>query len=983
MPMLPVYRTTFWGGEDVRCEILEDSISESESPRLMPVQPPMLKNQELMFEPGYLTNSDTHYYSEPLVELRRIGRMRSQTLWQLTLSPVEYHPTGRIREHHISYLIHGQENAESKRGSAPRYQAVAKEAFAEALRPLLDWRRQCGYEVGLTLSDSLNRDEIRSIMRQLNPDYILIVGDIEEVGSFSGSNNISGLNGHYADLYYGEFSGDYLPEAIVGRIPVRDSSELQAVVTKILSYEQHPDTLSVQRALIVAGSEGSEPAPTTTNGQVNYVSGQLDFLDTVCFRNPESNSLRDSVLANLSEPFGIINYTAHCDVYGWKFPNVRTGDLANNSHSAIWINNCCESNRFGGDCFGEQLLRMPQGGAIGAIGAGNETFWNEDFFWSVGAKRPISLNPAPDTHLGAFDKLAHGDIATLGELLVAGNMAVTESGSTLDAFYWEVYCLLGDPATPVRIGPQAHIEITHDTTSLGSSSITIHGTPGAIVTICQDGESIARGTVDQHGNLTMELSKAIEDDCILTATLQDGIPVIDTIHPQRHPGARLSASILNPNDTIQANEPHELHIRITNTGSLPANRHHGRIAQTDNDTVGATIMAGAEEFDLPDTIGTDESFEISIPIHIDRPNDDGVSFHLILSSPDENYFTLPIHWQTALPETSCQLVILENGHSAQILLPRHEYQAGLRITNLSSQETLLEGTLIINDNEEALSAIIPADDTTYVLFEIRTPDTLWEFQMDANIDIAGRPIRLNRWWPAGLLTETFEDSLHFTWTNTSLSPWTIDSTIGHDGNTSMRSGAITHQQKSDLSITVDVAADDTISFWVRTSCENDGDRIYFLVDGKRNYSWSGERCWSYHYSPIQAGRHTFCWRYQKNASGTLGEDAAWIDDIRLPFSQWEHPCGMRQPVIAHSECIEDVDVPLTIHPNPANRVITLSIENEGEIFIYDISGRLMVQKHTTTNEPNQISVEHYPVGIYLVNFATASHTSTYKLIISR
>ena len=86
-------------------------------------------------------------------------------------------------------------------------------------------------------------------------------------------------------------------------------------------------------------------------------------------------------------------------------------------------------------------------GAIGYIGGSNDTYWDEDFWWSTGFKA-ITGNPTYDAqHLGAMDGAFHTHnegtdkwFITQGQLLVAGNLAVEQSNSTLKAYYWEIYC---------------------------------------------------------------------------------------------------------------------------------------------------------------------------------------------------------------------------------------------------------------------------------------------------------------------------------------------------------------------------------------------------------------------------------------------------------------------------------------------------------------------------------------------------------------
>jgi hypothetical protein len=61
-----------------------------------------------------------------------------------------------------------------------------------------------------------------------------------------------------------------------------------------------------------------------------------------------------------------------------------------------------------------------------------------------------------------------------------------------------------------------------------------------------------------------------------------------------------------------------------------------------------------------------------------------------------------------------------------------------------------------------------------------------------------------------------------------------------------------------------------------------GDALVFSIDGVMQASWSGDQAWSVASFAIPAGAHTLSWRYVKDASGSAGADAAWIDSVTFP-----------------------------------------------------------------------------------------------------
>jgi hypothetical protein len=83
-------------------------------------------------------------------------------------------------------------------------------------------------------------------------------------------------------------------------------------------------------------------------------------------------------------------------------------------------------------------------------------------------------------------------------------------------------------------------------------------------------------------------------------------------------------------------------------------------------------------------------------------------------------------------------------------------------------------------------------------------------------------------------------------------------------------------------VTVDCASGE-IRFYVKVSTEWMCDIVRFKIDGWQMEYWSGEVDWTEVSFPVEAGRHTFEWRYHKDESHAPGDDTAWIDDIVFPI----------------------------------------------------------------------------------------------------
>lgn len=136
-----------------------------------------------------------------------------------------------------------------------------------------------------------------------------------------------------------------------------------------------------------------------------------------------------------------------------------------------------------------------------------------------------------------------------------------------------------------------------------------------------------------------------------------------------------------------------------------------------------------------------------------------------------------------------------------------------------------------------------------------------------------------------VIAEGFEDGVYdVTITNGGTLPWTRTSAQAHTGTNSLRSGAISNNQTSDAALVLPAAAT-SLSFWYRTSSEAsgpgfEGDRLLVLVDGVQVLRAQGATAWT-KFTVDVTGKAAVVFRYAKDNSATSGEDAVYIDDLRI------------------------------------------------------------------------------------------------------
>lgn len=865
---------------------------------------------------------------------------------------------------------------------AQRYVVVTHADCVEPLQPLLQWKRQCGYEVLTMVTNTADKDTIRQQLKSLYlnatplvpaPTYVLLVGDVDRIEAFDGRYRPSSqFDNHPTDLYYGEYTGDYVPEAYVGRLSIATVDELRQVIDKTLRYEQcaMPETDYLERLLLVAGREAGTPAPTTTNGQVNYLKELFTTynpaLDTACFYNPHSYNLRDSILQHLQQGATIVNYTAHCLEDGWLNPTITAADMDSNitQRYRLYVNNCCLSNRYNGNCFGEQLLC--HGDAIGVIGASNETLWEEDYFWSVGAKLPLSLHPAFGTPWhGAFDRLlADNECATQGALMQAGNRAVMQAGSPNAAYYWEIYNLLGDPSLMPYVGmPQTADLATNSVPAVGDGMVEVSGSPHLRVAATVGDRLMGVTTTDSLGHGTIWLQQPLTTDSLgLTATAQGYRPKWLRIAPATPASPRLALL----HYTIAADSMLTLTLQMKNPNAVALQEH---TVELEGQTLTVESLAPYDS--------TTIVYRRGLPIG-EEPYYTAVC-HLADANGIYSHHLLRHDCQALHPSIRVQTLTDLYGNPVDTLATGHHYHLAMAIDNPTDSLCHME---IGNSHH----TIAPHSTLTVEhLFGVGDSSTHIGMAWHARCATWSKSDSL--WMAVGSSTEEFESGTltNYPWHNSSPLPWSIDSSTTHSGHYSLRSGAIGKLQTTTLSIEIETLKDDSISFWRKTSSESGADKLTFSIDGHVVGTWSGQKEWYQNRYALSGGRHTLKWSYSKDGSGSHYQDCAWIDDVRFPLALWDAPYGTH---LGHdSNAVPTppkAELQFAIYPNPAHHTITLRNDSQEpcQITLFDGMGRHLDHLTVKPMSETQYSVAHLRFGIYTFLIKTPHQQTVNKVLIA-
>lgn len=544
---------------------------------LVPNQPSLFKNQDpktVPFEENESIYSDMEYYETELVKVEYLSTMRGVRVAQLTVSPFSYdiesntlsvksNIVAEISFNNADYTKSAQLKADKYSPAFDaayhriwnyrepankdalsqypiKYIIIADRMFEDALAPFIEWKTMKGFNVDIQYTDVLGTttDAIHTYIQGLYeagtaedpaPTYLLIVGDMAQVPTYSGS-------GHKTDMYFCEFDGggDYIPEMYFGRFSATSVAQLQPQIDKTLMFEEYtfPDPSYLAEVVLVAGDDGTF-GPTHANGQINYAhnyyfNSEHDVTDYT-YLYPDAGSSASAIIADISDGVGFVNYTAHCGSNGWAGPSFTTSDvpgLANDDEYFFSIGNCCLSNKFDdAECFGEALLRADKKGAVVHLGGTNSTLWDEDFYWSCGVASSIGASTSyEETSQAVYDHLFHENeedpYFSAGQMNYMGNMSVNSSSSSNKQYYWEIYHCMGDPSLMPYVGVPDEVAASYlSTVPIGMSSLTVTTEEMAYVAISIDGVLLDAKLADASGIVVLEfdpLSTVTTADLVIT-----------------------------------------------------------------------------------------------------------------------------------------------------------------------------------------------------------------------------------------------------------------------------------------------------------------------------------------------------------------------------------------------------------------------------------------------------------------------------------
>jgi hypothetical protein len=533
--------------------------------RLYPVQPPVPKSGPL---PGFAFAAKAYsaagYAPEPWARIAGIAEVRNHRVALLEIQPVHYGPTANAAEYltsaRITVRLPGSDLSETRRrwldyyspefenllrGIAVNFGAyqtdpppalpvgyliITPDAWYDNVLPLAQWRRQRGYAATVTKLSEIGGGSAPQVLAYLQqaydnwpvkPSYVLLTGDVDNIGYFTGQ----GPDNPLTDLNYSLLSGsDYLPDICVSRASVADAAQLDSLVAKTIKYEKNQwlnGTEWCRKAFFIGSADAGNH--TVTEGTHRYCMATIRPFGVICdSQYLYYSNTRQTTMDKLNEGRAWCIYSGHGGETEWaehspQFDVAATHALANTDKTPFVATFACLSGSYAsvGECFSESWIRAGDQGAISHLASSVTSYWTEDdtlqrrlFDCLYDSSYTWVMSAITRAKLWYFDQM--------------GNNSTTRR-------YFEMYNLMGDGAVDIYSDVPAPLTVTYPSViPLGAYNLHVtverSGTPVGNALVC------AAGRNDTTVHVAAWTNSSGLADLLLTTSAPDSIYLTVTGH---------------------------------------------------------------------------------------------------------------------------------------------------------------------------------------------------------------------------------------------------------------------------------------------------------------------------------------------------------------------------------------------------------------------------------------------------------------------
>ncbi|MBE6335471.1 MAG: T9SS type A sorting domain-containing protein [Lentimicrobiaceae bacterium] len=803
---------------------------------------------------------------------------------------------------------------------------------------------------------------------------------------------------------------DLLPELAIARMPFNNEDQFNNMMHKTLEYQANPVLGEFND--IVFGGEHLGDGYYGSN-DLELLIGEHDDDGYTTIGIPEHYTFHriysdgpsgwnGTIFRNKINEVGggYVHHVGHANtdyVAGWYVNSTNDNSfihLNGETHNYNFFHSHgCICGDFTSTCILERLVNISTG-FVAATG-------NSRYGWYI----PWGDGPARHLHREFVDSYYHDRLPYIGTAFVEMkimtaplvNMAWGENA----ALRWNFYCIniLGDVAVSPWLDEPFIPEIEYE-------KALVNGTTSTNIIVNKEGEAqsnfrcslfygddlIAFAMTDENGLASLELAEPLD----IVDTLQliitgpnawcqnyDVIAMAENSAYVYADDIQIDDAQCNGNEQLDYDETVSLNINFYNPGTIAANNVSATLTTLSPEYVEMIdTEANVGNVSANSSISVNEAFSFKIS---DNIQDQEYVYFILECNDGTNTWAQELLFKVLAPVFDVHELIYDDsmGNNNGFVDPGETIQihfSGKNVGHSLCHDLLVHAssanpyiTFVENDiNIEELDVNEEFTATMLLQIDDNTPDGEF-FTVNVNMTSGSYQIEKNLMFTVGTVKEDFEvgDFSHLNWQFAYDKPWLVTDNQVFNGNYAAESGHIGDDEISSLIVEISTTTDGVISYYFKTSTEENRDYLVFYIDGQMQDRWSGENDWQQISYDIPSGLHTLEWRYDKNQRDSEGEDRCWIDDIVFPGN-----CM----IMDINSVTENKN--FIIYPNPANNFVVVEGDDIQEVELYNIMG-VKLYSQEVENSKIVMDLDDVSNGMYLIRILDSDAKVYTKKIVKK
>lgn len=881
--------------------------------------------------------------------------------------------------------------------------------YIPTLAPYILWKNKSGIKTTLVDIATIgnNASSIKAYVANFyntnNNAFVLLVGDAPQITPNTTQYGPS-------DQDYAMISGsDHYPELLIGRFSVQTVQELDLVLERTMEYEINPAAGTYyETCLGVASNQGPGDDNEMDYEHEQNIGAQLMAYNYNTFielydgsqggGDAPGNPAASDCAAAINGGVGLFNYTGHgssTSIVTTGFNNTNVNALTNiHQWPLVIIVGCVTGDFVNQTCFAEAFLRakhpsldLPTGSVANFMSTINQS-------WNPPMEGQDEMNAIlTETYSGNI-KRTFGGICLNGCLKM--NDAYGQGGDEMT----DTWTMFGDPSLMVRTLNPMSMTVTHPSTAtLGSTQFTVNcSVNDAFVTLYQNGTILGSGTVVNNSVTISFAPLSVVDTLFVTAVAYNYVPylghalVVPASGPYVVTASHLLTDPAGNNDNFgDFAESVLFDVSLNNVGASTANAVSAVLSTTDPYVTITDANQAFGNIAVSSTQSQNSAYAATIASNV--PDMHVATFTLTITDGASNTWTNTFTETLHAPALTAGNVavddaaangngVMDPSETLNIIIPTGNNGHSTTPSCLGVLTTT-NPLLTINNNNLPLGTIV-VNGTVNAIFSVTVSGAA---TIGTTVDLtytatAGAySVSTTYYERISIAMEDYEtnDFTQFPWVTSGSLPWFTTTDNAYDDTYCSKSGAITSNQMSVMSITLNVLNNDSISFFRAVSSELNYDFLNFYIDNQLQGQWSGTQNWSRFAYAVTAGVHTFKWEYKKDYVVDDGSDCAWVDNVVFPAHNY---------ATAINENTSTVGV--NVYPNPVsdNATVNFSIEEQSDValFVTDAQGRMVqtIQQTTMMNQGThrvEWNAGTLASGIYFLNVNVNGRNNVQRIIV--